>query len=135
MEPILEKMTSLDTKTIMAENKEMNTVDAVNTLHRSMFHASFNANDFFWYASAAMVQIAEEDFHWIIEHIEKYGNEGMESAMAYIQNHEPIPPYRTDKFNLAMGELVERKQEVFSDIDWDFYGYNETGPYRNINKD
>jgi hypothetical protein len=54
--------------------------------------------------------------------------------MAYIQNQEPIKPYVTDKFNEAIKVLVDRKQEVIGDIDWQFHHYNENGPYRNINK-
>lgn len=109
--------------------------EAISTLHNSMFSGQFNANDFFYYATAMPVHICGEDFHWIIEHIEKHGDEGMEAAMAYIQNQEPIQPYLTDKFNLAIDELVKRKQEVFGDIDWGFYGYNDMGPYRKVNKD
>ena len=54
---------------------------------------------------------------------------------AYIQNQEPIKPYLTDKFNEALKVLVDRKQEVFGDIDWDYHGYQEEGPYRRIKED
>ena len=109
--------------------------NSVKLFHDNMFSGQFNANDFFAYACAQMVQIAGEDFTWIVDHIEKHGQSGMDSAMAYIQNQEPIKPHLTENFNRALTELIERKQEVFGDIDWDFYGYNDNGTYRNINKD
>lgn len=113
----------------------MASVEAYKTLHRSMFWGSFNANDFFHYACAQMVNIHEEDFDWIVEHIDKHPKEGMPACVAYVQNYEPLPPYLNDEFNLAIKELVDRQQEVLSDVDWDFHGYNDEGPYRKINKD
>lgn len=113
----------------------MASIESYNTLHRSMFTGQFNANDFFHYACAQMVHIVEEDFHWILEHIDKFPEEGMNACMAYIQNCEPLEPYRNDEFNQAIKELVDRKQEVFGDIDWQFYYYEDGGPYREINKD
>jgi hypothetical protein len=94
-----------------------------------------NANDFFHYACAQMVTIDRDDIWWVVEHIEKHGDRGVDSAIAYIQNSEPIPPHRTDGFNKAIKELVDRKQEVHGDIDWEFHYYNDKGPYRTINKD
>jgi hypothetical protein len=100
-----------------------------------MFEARFNANDFFHYATAQMVSIVADDFDWVLEHIDKYPNEGMWACMAYIQNCEPLPPYRNDEFNQAIKELVDRKQEVIGDSDWEFHYYDDGGPYRTINKD
>lgn len=64
----------------------------------------------------------------------KHPKEGMYSAMAYIQNHEPIHQHINDEFKVAIQELIDRKQEVGSDFD---YGneYTDGGPYRTIIKD
>jgi hypothetical protein len=112
----------------------MDKLDAYKKLHESSFETSMNANDFFHYACAQMVTIVEEDIDWVVEHIQEFGQEGVDSAMAYIQNQEPIKPHVTDKFNEAIKVLVDRKQEVIGDIDWEFHHYNENGPYRKINK-
>lgn len=113
----------------------MDKLQAYETLLGESFGIDLNANDFFSYATAQIVTISESDFYWVIEHIQKHGVEGVHSAMAYVQNQEPIPPYLTDKFNEAIKELVDRKQEVVGDIDWEFHYYNDDGPYRTINKD
>ena len=99
-----------------------------------MFTGWFNANDFFEWACAWGVTISEEDFEWIIKHIQKHPRQGMSACLAYIQNYEPIEPHINDEFKLAIQELVDRKQEVRSDFD---YGeqYNNDGYYRTINKD
>lgn len=109
-------------------------LEATKDLLYSMFTGWFNANDFFMWASAFGVTISEEDFHWIIKHIQKYPKDGMSACLAYVQNIEPLEAYLTDEFNEAIKELVERKQEVGSDFD---YGnqYTTGGPYRTINKD
>lgn len=134
MELILERTILLDTRTIMTENK-MNKLEAYERLLGDTFQLDLNAGDFFYYACAQMLAVVSEDVDWVVEHIQQFGDEGLYSAMAYIQNQEPIRPYLTDKFNLAMEELVKREQEVFGDIDWDFYHYNDEGPYRKVNKD
>lgn len=113
----------------------MDKLDATITLFESMFSADFNANDFFNYACAQSVTIDALDFNWVIEHVQKFGQDGINSAVAYIQNQEPIKPYLTDRFNEAIKELVDKNQGVFGDIDWNFHYYNENGPYRKINKD
>jgi hypothetical protein len=108
--------------------------EAYKKLHESSFELHMNANDFFHYACAQMVTIVAEDIEWVVKHIQEFGQEGIDSAMAYIQNQEPLKPHVTDKFNESIKVLVDRKQEVFGDIDWEFHYYNENGPYRNINK-
>jgi len=113
----------------------MASIESYNILHQSMFGAHFNANDFFQYACAQAVTIVEEDFPWVLEHIEKHGNDGMDAAMSYIQNQEPITARLTKELKAAIQELVDRKQEVHGDIDWEFHYYNDKGPYRKINKD
>lgn len=113
----------------------MASIESYNILHRSMFSAAFNANDFFQYACAQAVNITEEDFPWVLEHIEKYGQEGMDACMSYIQNQEPVTPRLTKELKVAIQELMDRNQEVYGDIDWQFHYYNDKGPYRQINKD
>lgn len=113
----------------------MDKIEAFKTLHKYSFQTMMNAGDFFYYATAQMVTIVEEDIDWVVEHIEQFGNEGVNSAMAYIQNQTPLQPYLTDKFNEAIQVLVDKKQEVFGDIDWEFHGYTDEGTYRQINKD
>lgn len=114
----------------------MEKLEAYKKLFNSSFDIKMNANDFFHYACAQAVTIVEEDIDWVIDHMQKYGeNDGVNSAMAYIQNQEPLPPYRTDGFNEAIQELVDRNQVVHGDIDWEFHYYNDKGPYREINKD
>jgi hypothetical protein len=113
----------------------MDKLEAYKTLLSASFDIQMNANDFFHYACAQMVTIDRDDIWWVVEHIEKHGDRGVDSAIAYIQNSEPIPPHRTDGFNKAIKELVDRKQEVHGDIDWEFHYYNDKGPYRTINKD
>lgn len=112
----------------------MDKLQAITQLHEYMFNAVFNANDFFGYACAQGVSIVPEDFDWITEHIQKHGDEGMHAVLAYVQNQQPIKPWCTDKFNEAIQELIVRKQPVRGDIDWDFYYYNDSGPYRVIDK-
>lgn len=116
------------------EANESPLVTAYKELVHGMFTGWFNANDYFALACAWGVQVMEEDFHWIIEHIKKHPKEGMWSALAYIQNHEPIGPHINDEFNEAIEELVERKQEVWSDTDYS-HNYTKEGPYRTINFD
>ena len=118
---------------VLAKN-EASELEAYKILVHSMFSADFNANDYFMYACAWGVQISEEDFYWIVKHIQKHPKEGMNACMAYIQNHEPIEPHISDKFSTAIAELVNRNQVVFSDFD---YGenYNSSGPYRKLNLD
>lgn len=125
------KMVQLELKLYNNMEEEL---QAYKELVHSMFTGWFNANDYFAYACAWGVTISEEDFYWIIEHIKRHPKEGMYSAMAYIQNHEPITPHINDEFKTAIQELVDRKQEVGSDFD---YGneYNAEGPYRTIKKD
>jgi hypothetical protein len=113
----------------------MEKIEAYKTFISASFDIKMNANDFFNYACAQMVGIVSDDAWWVIEHIEKYGDNGVNSAMAYIQNQEPISPYRTNEFNEAIKELIDRKQEVRGDIDWEFHYYNDNGPYRTINKE
>jgi hypothetical protein len=47
---------------------------------------------------------------------------------------EPIEPYLSNEFKEAIKELVDRKQEVWSDTDYSD-NYTKDGPYRTINFD
>jgi hypothetical protein len=116
------------------KKKGTSELNAYKDLLHSMFTGWFNANDYFEYASAWGVTILEEDFHWIVKHIQKYPKEGMNACVAYIQNHEPIQPHLNDEFNESIKELIKRKQEVSSDTDHS-NEYTKEGPYRTINFD
>ena len=110
-------------------------LEAYKRLLADTFQLQLNAGDFFYFACAQMLNVVSEDVEWVVEHIQQFSDEGLYSAMAYIQNQEPLPPYITIKFTDAMKVLVDRKQEVFGDIDWEFHGYQEEGPYRTIKED
>jgi hypothetical protein len=107
-------------------------LEAYKRLLDDTFQLQLNAGDFFYFACAQMLNVVSEDVEWVVE---QFSDEGLYSAMAYIQNQEPLPPYITIKFTDAMKVLVDRKQEVFGDIDWDYHGYKEEGPYRTINEE
>jgi hypothetical protein len=113
----------------------MDKLEAYKRLLADSFQLDMNAGDFFYYACAQMLPVVAEDVDWVAEHIQEFEDEGLYSAMAYIQNQEPILPYLTQDFDKAIKVLMDRKQEVFGDIDWDFHGYKDAGPYRTINKD
>lgn len=106
--------------------------DKYNILLDNMFSADFNANDFFFYGTAQSISIAREDFPWVLGHVEKWGQDGLNACLAYIQNLEPIAKYKTDKFDKAIDELIKREQVVFGDIDYKFYFYSEGNTYRTI---
>ena len=112
----------------------MSRILAYNLLHKNMFSADFIANDYFSWGSQC-VSIANGDFEWVVDHIEKYGQDGLDACLAYIQNQKPLEKFLTDNFNIAINELVSRNQIVKGDIDYDFYHYETEGPYRTINKD
>lgn len=100
-------------------------------LLKSMFEATFNCNDFFFYACSDEVVVEEEDFRWMISLGEKWGYDGIYAALAYISNMEPIQPHINDKFKEAMSEIIKNNQFVHSDFD---YGDNfkKDGPYRKV---
>ncbi len=116
----------------MSNNNNIST-EAYKTLLFNMFGGTFNASDFFNYACADAVMINESDFHWMLKYIDKYGQDGFNACMAYIQNTEPIKPFLKDNFNAAIKELIENKQEVDSDYDLGDQ-YSKNGPYRIINE-
>ena len=109
-------------------------MEEVKLLFKNMFSADFNANEFFHHGTAQQVTICSGDLTWVIEHIKKWGQEGLDASLSYIQNEEPIQKFRTERFNQAISELVEKKQKVIGDIDSMFYFYNDNGPFRQINK-
>ena len=115
-------------------NELQSKVNAYELFLKNMFSGDFNANDFFNYSSSHTVVIDESDFEWVLEHIQKWGQSGMNSAIAYIFNQTPIIPCITEKFNKALSELIERNQKVNGDVDWHMYHYDNDGPYRTINK-
>lgn len=114
---------------------KMKKLEAYKRLLADTFQLQLNAGDFFYYACAQALNVVSEDVDWVIEHIRQFGDEGLYSSMAYIQNQEPILPYQTHDFEAAMKVLVDRKQVVEGDIDWDYHGYKNDGPYRTVNED
>lgn len=110
----------------------MATTDNYNILLNNMFAADFNANDFFDINLAASVSIAREDFSWILEHIDKWSQDGLNACIAYIQNQPPLTTFENDNFNQALQDLIDRDQVVFGDVDYKFYYYNTQGTYRKI---
>ena len=93
-------------------------LEAYNKLINWTFSLDINANDFFAWACAHSVEISSGDIDWILDHVQKYGDCGMSACLAYIYNLMPIEPRRTEKFNIALKELQDRNQEVFSDADY-----------------
>lgn len=108
--------------------------EKLKILFDAIFSADFNANDFFGYALAAQVTISSGDMRWVLKHIGEWGQEGLDSALAYVQNQEPLDKWKTEKFEKALEVLIKRKQKVIGDIDWKYYFYREDGPYRKIQK-
>lgn len=120
-----------DTNTEEIENNKMN--ESLSILLENMFSADFNANDFFFLSTAQSVSITNRDIEWVLQHIEKFGQDGLNACLAYIQNQKPLEIYLTKNFYSALDELIQRKQRVIGDIDYNFYYYNVDGPYRKIN--
>lgn len=115
------------------KNELQSMVNSYNLFLNNMFVGEFNANDFFHYATAHSVCIDESDFDWVLHHIQKWGQSGMNACVSYIQNQTPIKPHLTEKFNKSLSELIERNQKVNGDLD-NGHLYNANGPYRKINK-
>ena len=103
-----------------------------NILLDNMFSADFNANDFFDYSTACAVSVAQEDFSWMHDIIDKYNQDGLNACIAYIQNREPLKVYLTQDFESAMKKLKSNNQKVRGDVDYNFHGYDIEGPYRKI---
>ena len=98
--------------------------EAYERMLADTFQLQLNAGDFFYFACAQMLNVVSEDVEWVVEHIQQFGDDGLYSAMAYIQNQEPIKPYLTDKFNEALKVLVDRSKRylviligIFMDIE------------------
>lgn len=119
---------------LYVESKPLSDVcsKTIERFHGNMFSANFNANDFFYHSTAASVTIDESDFKWVLRHIDKHGARGLDACIAYIQNIEPLQEYRDHFFIEAIDNLIEKEQEVYGDIDYEFHGYNTEGPYRKI---
>lgn len=115
-------------------NELQSKVNAYDLFLRNTVQVDMNANDFFEYACAHSVSIDESDFDWILTHIQKWGQSGMDAVIAYVFNQIPIKPVVNEKFEKALSELTQRDQKVFGDIDWQSHYYNIDGPYRKINK-
>ena len=84
------------------------------------FHLSLNANDFFGYACAEAVELDVIDLKWVIPITVKYGQDGLNACMSYIEDSLPIDERRGGNFENALRELRELKPIIYSKLDeWD----------------
>lgn len=97
----------------------------------SSFSLDMNCNDFFAYACAWGLTVNATDIEWMIPIIEKYNMEGLNACQAYIANTQPIGPYLTENFLLAIEDLKVLNPEVYTDIDNEKQYYKD-GPYRKL---
>lgn len=101
-------------------NKWVEDTPEINKSIRDILELSFgitlNANDFFWYSTAAALTIDNLDLHWIIPIYDKYGNEGLNACMAYIAETMPLEYYQTENFKKAYAELEEIRPAVWSEF-------------------
>ncbi len=73
----------------------------------------FDISDMFLVASAATITISIDDYIWIENIYDEYGNCGLNAAISYILNTKPLAPYITDKYNEAYSYLMNSKQEIY----------------------
>lgn len=115
----LSKLLEREIRTVYGKEKLENTCE-VNKSIRGILEHSFgiilNANDFFWYSTAASLTVVLDDLRWVIPIYDKYGEDGLHACMAYIAEMMPIEPYQTDSFKKAYAELDEAKPEVWSEF-------------------
>jgi len=111
------------------------TIESYKIFHNYLFGCDLNANDFFYYATAMGVSINDSDIDWMIEMAKKYGSDGISAATAYIQNQQPIKPRQTRQFELAIKELMESNQEVYSDCDHSHTYNHSEEVYRKVKTD
>lgn len=105
---------------------------ALEMLVSGSFGLEMNANDLFHRSAAMSVNIDRADVGWVVEHVRRWGQDGIDSAMAYIQNTEPLQEHLTPGFLAAMGQLVSSGRRVAGDVDHAAHGYDREGPYRRI---
>ncbi len=110
----------------------LTTQEAYDMLISGSFGLDMNANDMFHRSTAMSVSIDLADVRWVVEHVRRWGQDGIDSAMAYIQNTEPLPEYLTPGFLAAMEQLVSSGRRVAGDVDHAAHGYDREGPYRSI---
>ena len=96
----------------------------------SAFSLEMNCNDFFAWACAYSLNISSDDMTWIVPLMEKHPA-GLNIALAYIANIEPIAPWVTTDFREGMKYLMEIKPFVYSDESFR-EEYEKEGPYRII---
>ena len=69
------------------------------------FGIYMNANDFFGYAIASGVVIDIDDVPKVLPIFKKYGMDGYNAIMSFIEDTSPLDNYKTEGFNKAMEEL------------------------------
>jgi hypothetical protein len=99
-------------KDIKVMKEELN---AYKLLLKNSFFIALNANDFFGWACADVVELDICDLSWVIPIVQKYKDEGIGAVMSYIRKCEPLKPYQTEKFKQAYNELEELSPKVFSE--------------------
>ncbi|MGI4873263.1 MAG: hypothetical protein ACRYFX_19040 [Janthinobacterium lividum] len=76
--------------------------------------------DFFGYADSCSVKLEDEDFHWAVPFIEKWGPVGMEAVGCLLlggPDFLPIEPHRNANFMAARAALQELNPTVVSKQD------------------
>ena len=114
---------------LMTEN-----IEGLKIFMQYAFGIEMNCNDFFNYATAHTLQVEPANFEWILPIAQKYKDDGVNACLAYIANIEPLQPYRTENYDLAISEIKAVNPRVYGDVDYLYNGYNPDGPYRTLSK-
>jgi hypothetical protein len=75
-----------------------------------------NANDFFCYACADVVELCPCDFKWALPIIKKYEFDGLNAVMSYIRRLVPVQERLNEKFWGALKEISQTNPMVYSDL-------------------
>lgn len=71
-------------------------------------------SDFFNVASSYSVLIYTDDLLWIVPIYKKYGNDGLNACIAYIEKLQPLNFYQNEKYLEAYKEIENLNPEVTS---------------------
>lgn len=80
-----------------------------------------NCSDIFIKGSDYTITVPSEDIDWMITVIEKYGEDGLNAAVAYLINKNPLDIIQTDNFIKAIEFLKNIDPKITMDNDY----YNE----------
>jgi hypothetical protein len=109
--------------------------EALELIISNSLAIEMNAGDTFFRSTAMSVTIYPEDLPWVAAHVQRWGQDGVDSALAYAQNLEPLPELRTPGFEAAMADLLSSSPAVAGDVDHAALGYSADGPYRRLGGD